>query len=164
MNIASSTLVFVALATLCAPACAADAPGSRDRLVAVRAKGLDAAYVLPGTDFRPYGKVMIDPAEVAFRKDWMTNFNRSGQSLSNDVTDQDAGKIAAAARSAFGDVFAEAFRTAGYEVVTAAGPDVLRLSPAVVDLYINAPDTGSAIPTRSYTMEAGEATAGNGGP
>lgn len=158
MNIANSTLILVALATLCAPAVAADAPGSWEGLVEVRAKRMDAAYVRPGADFRPYTKVMIDPAEVAFQKDWMTNVNRSGRSLSNEVTDQDAGRIAAAARSNFGDVFTEAFRTGGYDVVTAAGPDVLRLAPAIVDLYINAPDTGAAVATRSYTMESGEAT------
>ena len=52
----------------------------------------------------------------------------------------------------------EAFKQAGYEIVAAPAPDVLRVSTAVIDLYVNAPDTMSAGRSYSYTMEAGEAT------
>lgn len=159
MNTANRTLALLALAaSLCAPVIAADEPGSWDGLVEVKAKRMDAAYLLPGADFRPYMKVMIDPTQVAFHKDWMKNINRSRPGASNKVTEQDAEKIATTARSGFGDVFAEAFRKGGYEVVTAPGPGVLRLSSAVVNLYINAPDTSSAGRSYTYTMEAGEAT------
>jgi hypothetical protein len=63
-----------------------------------------------------------------------------------------------AARTNFDDIFVEAFRKAGYEIVTTPGPDVLRVSTAVINLYVNAPDTMSAGRSYSYTMEAGEAT------
>jgi hypothetical protein len=119
---------------------------------------MDAAYLLPGADFRTYTKVMIDPAQVAFHNDWMKNMQRATPGVSRDITQEDAEKIATAARSGFGDVFNEAFRAAGYEVVTGAGPGVLRLSPAVINLYINAPEAMSAGLTRTYTLEAGEAT------
>ena len=42
--------------------------------------------------------------------------------------------------------------------MTTPGNDVLRLSPGVANLYINAPDTMSAGRSRTYTTEAGEAT------
>ena len=45
-------------------------PDNWDGLVRVKPKRMDAAYVAPGTDFRAYTKVMFDPAEVAFKKDW----------------------------------------------------------------------------------------------
>jgi hypothetical protein len=137
---------------------AADAADSWDGLVEVKAKRMDAAYLLPGADFRPYTKVMFDPAEVAFRKDWMKEMNQTSPGISRDVTQADAERIAAAARSNFGEVFAEAFTKGGYQVVTEPGPDVLRLRAGVVNLYINAPDTMSAGRTRTYSMEAGEAT------
>lgn len=152
---AATALVFFSLSGL---ALAGDAPDSWDGLVEVKAKRMDVAYLLPGADFRSYAKVMLDPTQVAFHKDWVKEVNRSSSSVSRDVTQEDAEKIAATARSSFGDIFAEAFRKGGYEVVTAPGPDVLRLSTAVINLYINAPDTMSAGRSRTYTMEAGEAT------
>jgi hypothetical protein len=42
--------------------------------------------------------------------------------------------------------------------VTAPGADVLRVRAGVVDLYIAAPDTQSSGRSRTYSMEAGEAT------
>jgi hypothetical protein len=42
--------------------------------------------------------------------------------------------------------------------VTNPGRDVLQLSPAVIDLYINAPDVMAPGRSRTYTVEAGEAT------
>jgi hypothetical protein len=46
------------------------------------------------------------------------------------------------------------------ELVTEPGPDVLRLRPGVVDLFISAPDTSmqSAGRSRTYSVEAGHAT------
>lgn len=41
----------------------------------VKPKRLDAAHLMPGADFRPHKKLMIDPAEVAFRRDWMKKMN-----------------------------------------------------------------------------------------
>ncbi len=60
------------------PASAKDESGGAwDGLVEVKPKRLDAAYLMPGADFRPYTKLMIDPVEVAFRKNWMRDVNDS---------------------------------------------------------------------------------------
>jgi hypothetical protein len=156
MRIGKLLLVLAALVAF-GVASAEKAPESWDGLVQVRPKRLDAVYVLPGADFRPYTKVMIDPTEVAFRKDWLRNINRSRPGAGDDVTQQDADRILAGARADFSDVFVAAFNKAGYQVVTAPAPDVLRISPSVIDLYINAPDTPTAGRTRTYTMVSGEA-------
>ena len=42
--------------------------------------------------------------------------------------------------------------------LSAPGPDVLRLSPGVANLYINAPDVNGPSMNRTYVMEAGEGT------
>ena len=55
---------------------------------------MDAAYVAPGADFRPYTKVMLDPPEVAFKKDWMRDVNDASAGVSKDVTEEHAQKIA----------------------------------------------------------------------
>ena len=139
-------------------ALAKDIPDNWDGLVRIKPKRMDAAYVAPGADFRAYTKVMLDPTYVAFQKDWMRNINDSTAGVSRDVTQEDAQKILEKAKSGFTEVFTKEFQKAGITVVTAPGADVLRLSPAVIDLYINAPDTKSAGMSRTYTMEAGEAT------
>ena len=139
-------------------ALAKDIPDNWDGLVRIKPKRVDAAFVAPGTDFRTYTKVMLDPAYVAFKKDWLRNINQSSPGVSRDVTQADAEKILEKARTGFSEVFTKEFQKAGISIVTTPGPDVLRLSPAVIDLYINAPDTMSAGRSRTYTMDAGEAT------
>jgi len=130
-----------------------------DGLVQVKPKRLDAVFLLPGADFRVYTKVMMDPVEAAFEKDWLRDYNRDA-TMSQRMTDEDVQKILQAVRDGFNEVFAQAYRDAGLEVVTAPGPDVLRLRPGVVDLFVAAPDTSmqSAGRSRTYTVEAGHAT------
>ncbi len=139
-------------------ALADDLPENWDGLVQVKPKKVDAAYVMPGADFRPYMKVKLDKTEVAFKKDWLKSMNDTRGSLSHRVSDEDAAKILQAAQSNFEDIFVEAFTKAGYTVVTAPASDVLRISTAVVNLYVNAPDVMEAGRSRTYTTEAGEAT------
>jgi hypothetical protein len=147
-------------AALCLAACAAVAQdsGNWDGLVEVKPKRLDAVFLLPGADFRAYKKVMLDPVEVAFTKDWAKDYNRDAATLSQRLDQEDIDRIAQAARDGFKEVFTEEYAKAGLEVVTAAGPDVLRLRSGVVDLYITAPDNMSSGRSRTYTMESGHAT------
>jgi len=72
---------------------AADAPDSWDGQVEFKAKRMDAVFVAPGGDFRPYTKLMIDPTDVAFHKDWMKNINR-------ETRDTGASRSPAASRTA----------------------------------------------------------------
>lgn len=153
----TSWLAALALVGSLGSAVAADAPESWDGLIQVKPKRMDAAYLLPGADFRPYTRLMVDPTEVAFQKDWQKRINDSRR-LGDRVDDQEAQEILAAARTNFDDVFSEVFAKAGYTIVKEPGPDVLRVSTAVVNLYINAPDTMSAGRSYSFTAEAGEAT------
>lgn len=149
--LAACVLTFGAVAS------AEDAPDNWDGLVQIKPKRMDLVYVLPGADFRPYTKVMLDKTEVAFRKDWLKNMNDT-RSVSRRIDDDEVAKIMAAASSNFSDVWTTALNKAGYPVVATPGPDVLRLSTAIVNLYINAPDTMEAGRVQSYTAEAGEAT------
>lgn len=142
MRVKGAGFIFLALWSVLA--LAATSP-ELDGLVEVKPKRMDAAWLLPGVDFRQYSAVMIDEPDVAFDKDWMRNMNET-RSLSRRVSQADAEKIAAATRSGLVDVFQEEFRKAGYSIATAPGADVLRLSPAIVRLYINAPDVMSAGP------------------
>jgi len=127
-------------------------------LVKVKSRHLDEVHLLPGTDFKAYKKVMIDPAQVSFAKNWMRDMNDQRGSMGGGkrITPEDVKQITDEARKGFGDIFTAAFKQAGIEVVTANGPDVLRLTPAVINIYVNAPNVGSTA-TRTYVMSAGQA-------
>ena len=151
-------LPILTLAMFLGTAIADEAATNWDGLVEVKPRKMDAVFLLPGADFRPYTRVMIDPTDVAFHKDWMKNMNEPSREMSRRISQDEAAEILAAARSNFDDIFNEAFTKAGYAVVTAPAPDVLRVSTAVVNLYLNAPDTMSAGRSRTFTANAGEAT------
>jgi Protein of unknown function (DUF3313) len=157
MAIKTNMLAFLAFAV--AGTVSAELPENWDGLVEVKAKKMDAAYLLPGADFRTYTKVMIDPSEVAFKKNWLRDMNTAGPgSLDRRINTEDAKKIIDGAQKNFDQVFAETLAKNGYAIVTAPGPDVLRLSPGVANLYINAPQVNGPSMTRTYVMEAGEGT------
>lgn len=149
-------LAALLLATAPLPALAQKSvPENWDGMVRVKAKHVDLAYLRPQADFRGYTKVMLDPTEVAFRKNWKRDLNMDSASR---VTDADARRILDEARDGFQKLFSEAYQKAGYQVVTTPGPDVLRLSTGVLDLDVEAPDTMEPGITRTYTHEAGGAT------
>jgi hypothetical protein len=139
-------------------AMSASAPTEWDNLVKVPSKRFQHVYLLPGADFKPYTKVMLDPAEAAFEKNFVRDYNSSSRGLSQRITSDKAAKALDQVRTGVNQIFAKAYTDAGYQVVTAPGPDVLRLRLGVVNLYVNAVDTQSAGRTRSYAPEAGRAT------
>ena len=154
-RIAKAWAAIVATLLLAPPAALAVMPPEMADLVKVKSKRLAEVHLLPGTDFSAYKKVMIDPAQVSFNKNWVKD-TRSASLTGGRIPEDQLKAISEAARSGFGEIFRDAFKRAGYEVVSAPGADVVRLTPAIINLYINAP-SGSAA-TRTYAMSAGEAT------
>jgi hypothetical protein len=134
-------------------------PTSWDGLMLVKSKRLDIVYLQPGADFSGYTKVMLDPTEVAFHKNWQRDYNSSNsRNLAARVSDSDVHEAIAKGIAASNEILAEAWTTGGYAVVTQPGPDVLRVKTGVVNIWVNAPDRPSA--GRVYTLapEAGQAT------
>lgn len=129
-----------------------------DDLQLVRSSRNQRVYLLPGADFRPFTKVMLDPTEVAFRQNWVRDFNRTVGTVSRRIGDADVQRITREVSSGFGDIFAEEYQRAGFQVVQTPGPDVLRVRTAVIDLTISAPDIRSSSRVRSGAWEAGMAT------
>ncbi|MBT2135650.1 DUF3313 family protein [Croceibacterium sp. LX-88] len=140
------------------PLVAQPVDGNWDGLLEVKAKKMDKVYLLPNADFRTYTKVMIDPTEVSFKKNWQRDQNRDRLDLSNRVSDADARRILDEAQKGFDKYFAEAYTKAGFQVVQAPGPDVLHLSTAIINLDVTAPDVSTSARSRSFSRDAGEAT------
>ena len=158
-NVACGVALVANSIVTAAQAGAPDVVIEREGLVKVNSKVFDDVRVRPGTDFRGYTKVMLDPTQVAFANGWMKEFNPPRVDFTRRTTVEDAEEIAQEARTGFGEILASAFRSAGYEVVAAPAAEVLALSPRVIDMYVNAPESvTTSLRTRVYTTEAGEAT------
>jgi len=153
-----SLLVLAALAAVAAAPALAQATTEWDGLVHVKSKRLKAVFLLPGADFRAYSKVMIDPPESAFRKDWVRDYNRANRDSGSRVTDAEAAEALGSVKSGFAEILDEEFRKGGYQVVTTPGADVLRIRSGVVDLDVKTPEPRGAGRTNVYSEEAGEAT------
>jgi hypothetical protein len=153
------SMVFAALAlSVGASTATAKAPATWDGLVQVKAKKVALAYLLPDADFRAYSKVMFDPPQVAFAKNWQRDFNRSSMTLSGRVSDKDVRDTVSQAEASLTKIFPRRFTQEGYQVVGAPGSDVLRLGVAIVNLEINAPERDVPGRSRTYAVDAGEAT------
>jgi hypothetical protein len=125
-----------------------------DGLKLVKRPGLDTVYVREGVSLAKYQKVMLDPVEVSFDKNWDPRRGAVAPLESADPVAIQKG-LAKLAREVFQR---ELEKKGGYPLVAEPAADVLRVRARIVDLYINAPDTRSAEPTRVYVVSAGEMT------
>ena len=155
-RIAMSGVWLVACAMLASGVAFADKlPDTWDGLELRKTKGIDAVYVRPDVDFKVYRNVVIDPVQVAFDKNWKPN---RSSSISGHLSADDLQRLKDDMASEFRRIFAEQLAAGGYDVVAKPLDDTLRISAALADVYINAPDTMSAGRTRTYTMDAGRMT------
>jgi len=157
----STDLIAALTATLVllAPAAEAKAPPAEwDGLSRVPSKRFYLAYIQPGATFAGYTKVMLDPTEVAFHKNWRRDYNSSTRDLSGRVSDSEIQEAVKQAVAEANDIFAKAWQKGGYAVVNAPGPDVLRVSAGVVNINVSAPDRQRAGRSYSFSDTAGNAT------
>jgi len=113
-------------------------------------------YAAPGVDWSGYEQILLEPASVAFRKNWQRDQNRYH---SLKVKPQDVERIKSDLASLFDEVFTEELTANGdYTIASESAENVLRIKPQIVDLDIYAPDTRSAGITRTYTESAGKMT------
>jgi hypothetical protein len=131
---------------------------TQEGLESVLSPKLDDVYLRPNANLAGYRQVMVEPAQVAFRKNWLKDIN-STRDLSRWLVPEDAQRILDEAASSMRSTVADTFKEAGYQIAVAPGPGVLRVSPRVADLDVFAPDVEGASPQRLFTkLTAGEAT------
>jgi uncharacterized protein DUF3313 len=155
-----TTLVAALISSLLvlAPAAQAKAPENWDGLVKVPSKRLYLVYLQPEADFRGYTKVILDPTEVAFRKNWRRDYNSSSRGLGGSISESEVQEAVTKGVAAANDIFAKAWQKGGYSIVTVPGPDVLRVSAGIVNINVSAPDTMRAGRSRTFSATAGDAT------
>ncbi len=134
-----------------------DELATQEGLERVEVKGVDAVYRRPGANLSAYNKLLVRPVYVEFSKNWQPEHD----SALYRMNEPDREKI----RQGLADLFAEVMveelqKEGGYRLVDEPAPDVLEVRPAIVNLYINAPDVSmqTAGRVRTYTADAGEMT------
>lgn len=154
-----STGIIAGLVLAIAPVAAAQAQPALqwEGMLKSNWRTFDEAWQAPGIDFRSYTKVMLDPAEAAFRKNWQRDYNKVHFDLESRIKDEDAQKILDEARKGLSDAFNQAAQEAGYQIVTTPGPDVLRLKPYLTDLDVHAPDIKMSVQNKTFAEDAGSA-------
>lgn len=152
----TATLLLAGLAAATPTWAKKDLPAVNDEGMAlVKDSELATVYADPGADLGIYTRIWLEDATVAFKKNWQRDQNR-GHGLK--VRNADMERITQDVATLFREVFTEALTEGGYEMAEEAGPDVLTLKPAIVDLDVHAPDIKSASLTRTYSESAGEMT------
>jgi hypothetical protein len=153
-------ILIFSIVTLASTAFAAPAPVPsvvmHEGLVPVQSRNLDKVYVRPNADLTGYNKVLIDPVQVEFSPNWWRSVNDPRYVAR--IRPEDARRIADETTANAGGIVADAFKSRGYETATAPAAGVLRVTPRVTELYVNAPDVFPPGVTRSFAREAGEAT------
>jgi hypothetical protein len=149
------------LLVLCAAALAGCAssrnppPEEWDGLVLRPGTRLAAVWVKPDAELPAYRSVKIDPVQVSFARNWDPN---RGTRQANRLNADDMAAIQAGLADLFREIFREELAAGGYQLVEEAGPETLRVTAAIVDLYISAPDNMSAGRSRTYTANSGRMT------
>jgi len=115
-----------------------------DGLQLVKDRKVYAAYAKPGTDLSAYDKVMLVDCYVDFVKNWQHDYNLDQFGLNGRVTDKDAETIKQRLADEFKKEFTKRLTKKGFPVVDAAGPGVLLLRPALINVDVAAPDVNSA--------------------
>ncbi len=156
-RIAGFVALLFSLALLPVSALALQYP-DREGLVEVEGNTLDQAWLRPGVNLRDYDKVLIEPVGLSFKSNWQRDINRSNRSLARKLSNADVAKIDARTRADFDKVFAEELRSAGYQIVSTAGPGVLVLQPSISELYLNDPAVESVGRSEIFVTSAGQAT------
>jgi hypothetical protein len=140
-------------------ALAADkAPQEWDGLHRVKSKRMKYVWLAPGVDFRPYHRVMVDPTEIAFAKNWQRDYNNTHTGLGGRVSDADVQKAIAEGGKAATAIFAKQFAAGGYPTAAAPAADVLRVRTAIVNITVTAPDIPQAGRSYQFANEAGGAS------
>jgi Protein of unknown function (DUF3313) len=137
-------------------ALAGEPPAEWDGLVRTKHKQLDNFYVLPGANLSGYKRIRLDPAEVSFAKNWKPNEMQRNPSAR--LNDEDIERIRSGVASEFEKVFREQLTKAGYMLSGEDGEDVLRATPMIVNLYINAPDKMTPGRSTTYVSSPGQLT------
>jgi hypothetical protein len=150
--------IAAALVALALTGCASTqrGPTEWDGLVRQPNTRLDAVFLRPDAEIPSYANIILAPAAVQLARNW--DPNRGGRSASRRLDTADVVAIKDGLATLVDDIFREELTAGGYQIVTEPGPDTLLVVPAIIDLYVTAPDAMSPGRSRTYTANSGRMT------
>jgi hypothetical protein len=161
-SIAQALLASACLLLAAAAATAADPqypPTSPDGLQLRKTLEHGAVYVKQGADFSQYRSVGLLECYVEFAKNWARDYNQNEPDLAAQVTTDDQTRIKNELSAEFNKVFvAELGKDGDLQIVTAQGPGVLLLRPALLNVMVTAPDIANPVPSADIVASAGQMT------
>ena len=152
--------LYVVIVLLCATTlagCTQTAPVNEwDGLVRRPGTRIDSVFVKPDADISGFTSVMLDPVQVSFASNWDPNQGVRNPARRLNASDVEA--IQTGLATMFRETFSADIARSNFQLVEQAGPDTLRVSAAIVNLFVTAPDTMSAGRSRTYTANSGQMT------
>lgn len=133
-------------------------PAIWDGLVRVEGKRVDLLYLRPNASLATYTKVMLEPPLVAYDKNWRRDYDRGVTGHFARLTDREIRAKIDDAQEMLSAAYGDALAKAGYQLVSAPDADVIRLTIAVLDVRITAPDVDTAPPMKVVSKDIGAAT------
>ena len=153
--LAALVAVGASLLAGCATTSAPQGPAEWDGLVRQSGTRLDAVFLKPGAQIGTFDSVLLDPVSVSFASNW--DPNRGTRSVGR-LSAADIAGIQEDLARLFQETFRAELGRGGFKLVEEPGPQTLRATAAIVDLYVTAPDAMSPGRTRVYTANTGRMT------
>jgi len=157
IQIITNIIIFLASMLALSSVMAMDEPyaNTHDSLILVKDSNFDLAYLLPDADLGKYNKIILQEADITFKKNWKRHHNRNRRF--DLITNKDMERIIGKGKDSFEQVFTDVLEKGGYSIVTQPGEDVLLVRPSIFDLDIIAPDLMSPRRITTFTERAGSA-------
>ncbi len=111
-------------------------------------------WVKPDVDFVQYTKGILEPVEIAYKRD-PRGRTRNSPSQNYSLTKEQTRWISRMMHEAFSK---ELESVSGFEIVTEPGPNVLRIYTEIVDLVVSIPTRPSGGRDYTFTASAGQMT------
>jgi hypothetical protein len=115
---------------------------SDDGLQRVDATMFDELYVAPGVSLANYRRVMLDPVEIQFKKDWRKNHP--------NLTDRDFETFRAELARTLREKLVKELAAGGYAIAESPDKDVIRLRASVEDADFAGPEPFNDTKTYAY--------------
>ncbi|GGA75160.1 hypothetical protein GCM10011369_16280 [Neiella marina] len=128
---------------------------SFDQLTKVESKKVDELYLKSGADFSHYDTLMLNEADVAFRKNAYRNDYATRGQMKRGM-ERASVKLKALFDESFREVISE---KGNYKMTDQPGDDTLLLEPKLMNVYfVNLDDMSRASNVKVYAESAGEMT------
>lgn len=120
----------------------------------VEMAGMGLSFVRPGASLASYDRVLLEPVDVSFRRDWAPYGTGSLLRVGTERREAVRDEVAQSVRQAF----ARSLAQRGLVLASEPGPGVLRLQLRVVDLYLSNPWGPAPARARVLATSSGEMT------